>query len=153
MTMRKICLTDDAQVEQLWYLQQLSYRIEAQWNGFQVIPPLMDTVITLRNCGEIFYADFEEGEMIGAVSYKKDQETVTVCRMMVHPEHFLKGVAGRLLQLVEEAEPDIAMFKVVTESKNLPAVKLYTKYGYKAMDRKEAALGIMLTTFLKRRNQ
>ncbi|MEB3102141.1 GNAT family N-acetyltransferase [Ferviditalea candida] len=149
MTIRKICLTDDTEVEQLWYLQQLSYRIEAEWNGLQAIPPLMDTIETIRNCGEIFYADFEQEEMIGAVSYMKDRESVTVCRLMVHPEHLRKGVGGRLLQLVEEAEPGISMFKVVTGSKNLPAIGLYTKHGYSAGGRKEAPAGIKLTAFIK----
>lgn len=47
-------LEDDDIVSQIWRLQHVAYRLEAELIGFDEIPPLMDTLDTLRSCGESF---------------------------------------------------------------------------------------------------
>lgn len=151
MMIQYINIQNEQEAELIWQLQHASYIVEAEMIGFSEIPPLMDTIRSLQQCGETFYGWFAEDELVGAVSYTKDKETVTICRMMVHPDHFRKGIAGKLLKQVEDRERDAKLFKVSTGTKNTPAVKLYQRYGYVENSITEAAPGVFLTLFLKKK--
>jgi ribosomal protein S18 acetylase RimI-like enzyme len=146
---RKIDLTDNQQSLELLMLQQLSYRIEAQLIGFKEIPPLWDSPKTLRECGEVFYGYYETNRLSGAVSIKQTVKELTICRLMVHPTCFRRGIASRLLEFAEELAVPGLWVKVSTGTNNDPAVKLYTKYGYEPTQIMEISPGITLTVFHK----
>jgi GNAT superfamily N-acetyltransferase len=145
----RLFLDDVDMVDQIWRLQHMAYRLEAERIGFRDIPPLMDTHETIRKCKEDFYGCLnEDGELIGAVATEQEApDTITISRMMVHPDHFRKGIAGSLIQHVLDLHPDVPLFIVSTGTKNTPAVALYTKYGFIPFDRYEVAPGVELTTF------
>ncbi|MEC0129205.1 GNAT family N-acetyltransferase [Paenibacillus pabuli] len=149
MTIESLPLSDLEKLGQLWRLQHMAYRLEAEIIGFQDIPPLMDTMETLRNCGETFYGYIDEdGELIGAVAVAEEEtNTLTITRMMVHPEHFRKGIAASLMVHVFEQHPDFPRYIVSTGTLNQPAVKLYTKFGFKPVEVMQIAPGVELTTF------
>jgi GNAT superfamily N-acetyltransferase len=136
-------------------LQQVAYRLEAEKIGFRDIPPLLDTYETLRDCGENFYGEMDDdGELLGAVAVLSEGEgTLTLTRMMVSPEHFRKGIAGRLIQYVLGKYSDIPLFIVSTGTRNDPAFSLYLKYGFIPFDKYEVAPNVELTTFHRRLNQ
>ncbi|GIO34192.1 hypothetical protein J2TS6_53330 [Paenibacillus albilobatus] len=148
----KLSLQDGDMVDQIWRLQHIAYRLEAEKLGFYDIPPLLDTHETLRNCGETFYGCLdEEGELLGAVATKQETPgSLTLMRMMVHPGHFRKGIAGSLIRHVFESHPNVPLFIVSTGAKNEPAVALYLKYGFVPYETFEVAPGVELTTFHKR---
>ncbi|MCJ8014478.1 GNAT family N-acetyltransferase [Paenibacillus sp. KQZ6P-2] len=148
----KLSLKDDDMIDQIWWLQHIAYRLEAEKIGFYDIPPLLDTHETLKNCDEIFYGYLNEnGELIGAVATQSETPgSLTLMRMMVHPDHFRKGIAGSLIRHVLEDHPDIPLFIVSTGAKNEPAVNLYLKYGFVPFDTFEVAPGVELTTFHRR---
>ncbi len=145
---RRIDISRDTDLEQLWLLQHAAYRVEAGIIGFANIPPLSDTLASLRECGEIFFGEFADEELLGAVSYELTEDEAVICRMMVHPAHFRKGIASRLLEFLF-ANLDIDKIKVSTGSDNHPAIQLYTKYGFKEVGRREAAPRLFITQFLK----
>ncbi|MWV47296.1 GNAT family N-acetyltransferase [Paenibacillus sp. HJL G12] len=148
----KLSLQDEDMIDQIWRLQHIAYRLEAEKIGFYDIPPLLDTHETLKNCGEIFYGCLnEEGDLIGAVATKEEAKgSLTLMRMMVHPDHFRKGIAGSLIRHVLEDHPDTSLFIVSTGAKNEPAVALYLKFGFVPFDTFEVAPGVELTTFHRR---
>ncbi|BFH65260.1 GNAT family N-acetyltransferase [Paenibacillus azoreducens] len=148
----KLSLQDDDMVDQIWRLQHIAYRIEAEKIGFYDIPPLLDTHETLQNCGETFYGCLsEDGELIGAVATAHESPgSLTLMRMMVHPDHFRKGIAGRLIRHVLDEHLNIPLFIVSTGAKNEPAVALYLKFGFVPFDTFEVAPGVELTTFHRR---
>ncbi|AJS60114.1 GNAT family N-acetyltransferase [Paenibacillus sp. IHBB 10380] len=151
----ELSLNDEGTVNQIWRLQQVAYRLEAEKIGFIDIPPLLDTYETLRDCGEHFYGEMDDdGELLGAIAVLSEGEgTLTLTRMMVSPGHFRKGIAGRLIQYVLSKYSDIPLFIVSTGTRNDPAFSLYLKYGFIPFDKYEVAPNVELTTFHRRLNQ
>ncbi|GAB6992448.1 GNAT family N-acetyltransferase [Paenibacillus pini] len=148
---KQLSLQNEDIIDQIWNLQQIAYRLEAEIIGFMDIPPLLDTHESLRALKEIFYGLLdEEGNLIGAVAVESESKgSLTLTRMMVHPNHFRKGIAGQLIQYVFDHHPDIERFIVSTGAKNRPAFSLYVKYGFVPFDTFTVAPGVELTTFHK----
>ncbi|WP_225998886.1 GNAT family N-acetyltransferase [Paenibacillus sp. BJ-4] len=141
-------LKDDDIVSQIWRLQHLAYRLEAERIGFDEIPPLMDTFDTLKSCGESFYGWMEDGELLGALAVQSESPgSLTFTRMMVHPDHFRKGIADSLMRHVLNEHHNIPLFIVSTGTLNTPAVALYRKHGFRPVSAAEVAPGVELTTY------
>jgi len=138
-------------VKELHELQRASYLIEAKLINFFEIPPLKETVEELTVCGESFLGYFEGENLAGAISYTIDGEELTICRMVVHPNHFRKGIAQKLLKTVEELYKKNTVLKVSTGKDNNPAKRLYLKNGYKLVGDLEVVPGLFISNFEKRR--
>lgn len=131
-------------------LQQIAYRIEAELIGFTDIPPLLDSPQTLKDSGESFFGYFNAvGKLIGASSCKQGVRELTICRMMVAPECFRKGIASALLEHMEQCAVPGMKIKVSAGTNNTPAFELYTKHGYVPVQQHLVAPGITLTQFQK----
>ncbi|MBT2679759.1 GNAT family N-acetyltransferase [Bacillus sp. ISL-35] len=128
-------------------LQKKSYRIEADLIGTDEIPPLKETFEQLQNCGETFIGYFIEGVLAGAVSYKKSGEVLDIHRMMVHPDFFRRGIAGKLLAEVERQECHEII--VSTGAANTPAIKLYEKLGFVRQGDSVVGNGLVIANFKK----
>ncbi|MDN4083333.1 GNAT family N-acetyltransferase [Paenibacillus polymyxa] len=141
-------LEDDNIVSQIWRLQHVAYRLEAELIGFDEIPPLMDTLETLRSCGESFYGWLEDDELLGALAVQSESSgSLTLTRMMVHPDHFRKGIADSLMKHVLNEYRNVPLFIVTTGTLNTPAVTLYRKHGFRPVSVAEVAPGVELTTY------
>ncbi|ADO58450.1 histone acetyltransferase [Paenibacillus jamilae] len=141
-------LEDDDIVSQIWRLQHVAYRLEAELIGFDEIPPLMDTLETLRSCGESFYGWLEDDELLGALAVQSESSgSLTLTRMMVHPDHFRKGIADSLMKHVLNEYQNVPLFIVTTGTLNTPAVTLYRKHGFRPVSAAEVAPGVELTTY------
>jgi ribosomal protein S18 acetylase RimI-like enzyme len=141
-------LKEDDIVSQIWRLQHVAYRLEAERIGFEEIPPLMDTLDTLKSCGESFYGWIEDGELLGALAVQSDSlGSLTLTRMMVHPDHFRKGIADSLMKHILNEHRDIPLFIVSTGTLNTPAVALYRKHGFRPVSAAEVVPGVELTTY------
>ncbi|KAF6584011.1 MULTISPECIES: GNAT family N-acetyltransferase [Paenibacillus] len=141
-------LEDDNIVSQIWRLQHVAYRLEAELIGFDEIPPLMDTLETLRSCGESFYGWLEDDELLGALAVQSESSgSLTLTRMMVHPDHFRKGIADSLMKHVLNEYRNVPLFIVTTGTLNTPAVTLYRKHGFRSVSAAEVAPGVELTTY------
>ncbi|ASR45979.1 GNAT family N-acetyltransferase [Paenibacillus kribbensis] len=141
-------LKDDDIVNQIWRLQHVAYRLEAERIGFEEIPPLMDTLDTLKSCGESFYGWVEDDELLGALAVQSESpDSLTLTRMMVHPDHFRKGIADSLMKHVLNEHRHIPLFIVSTGTLNTPAVALYQKHGFRPVSAAEVAPGVELTTY------
>ncbi|MGD7044320.1 GNAT family N-acetyltransferase [Jeotgalibacillus proteolyticus] len=115
-------------------VQLPAYQIEAEMIDYWDIPPLKDTEETLQACDEIFYGWFIDSQLSGVISFKKIGDVIDIHRLVVHPGHFKKGVAGKLLQYIEETYKGY-VFQVCTGSKNEPAIRLYVKHGFRERER------------------
>ncbi|MFO1444150.1 GNAT family N-acetyltransferase [Bacillus sp. Bva_UNVM-123] len=130
-------------------IQIPSYKVEAEIIGTDEIPPLKDTVETLQVCKETFFGYYEDKELCGAISLKIEDNVVDIHRLIVHPTHFRKGVAQKLLNYVSsnfESEKII----VATGSKNMPAVRFYEKNGFKKIREVTVNETLSLTFFEKK---
>ncbi|NHN35354.1 GNAT family N-acetyltransferase [Paenibacillus agricola] len=147
---REIDLSDNHKALELLMLQQHSYRIEAQLIGFKDIPPLFDSPHSLKESGELFFGCYDRERLTGAISIKQAPKELTICRMMVHPEYFRRGIASRLLTFIEGLVFPGTPIKVSTGTNNEPAFRLYRKFGYEPFQVLEISPGITLTVFYKR---
>ncbi len=134
---------------QIHTLQRASYTIESQRIGYPDLPPLRETVADLQRSEEQFLTFQETGQIVGAVSYLQVDNTLEICRMVVSPTHFRRGIAGKLLEAVETIAPDIRQITVSTAEKNLPAVTLYEKHGYHVAQRTTLNDGLVLVELHK----
>ncbi|MCE5171905.1 GNAT family N-acetyltransferase [Paenibacillus profundus] len=141
---KQLEMNDEETLEQLWYLQQLAYRIEADILGFDRIPPLMDTIEDLRQTVEKFYGWWDGVELVGALSYEMVTPTIMdICRLMVRPDHFRQGIGSELLRFALQC-PQVSIFRIATGVRNLPALKLYEREGFRAVRDEEIASGVWL---------
>ncbi|WP_256358095.1 GNAT family N-acetyltransferase [Bacillus sp. sid0103] len=148
---KKIDLHNMNLTEELLALQRAAYLVEAELINFFEIPPLVETINELRDCEESFIGYFLEGKLVGAISYTITGDVLTICRMIVHPAHFRKGIAQRLLVELEDINPLLAVYKVSTGKANSPAKHLYLKNGYTFIGDFEVVPGLYISNFEKRK--
>lgn len=148
---KRIDFQDYEIIKDLFALQRISYLIEAKLIDYYDIPPLKETFEELLECEETFLGYFEDDELIGAVSFILEGEELTICRMIVHPNHFRKGIAQQLLRVVEKEHPYMPSYKVSTGKENFPAKNLYLKNGYRLLEDIEVESGLFISTFEKRK--
>ncbi|CAM3378920.1 GNAT family N-acetyltransferase [Marinicrinis lubricantis] len=148
ITIKQVQLTDQDQLEQLWYLQHIAYRLEAALIGFDQIPPLLENMDDLSKCKEIVYGIFAEEELIAALSYTIDNNELDIARVVVHPDWHRKGMARRLLQHVFALYPE-HLFSVWAAEKNTPACELYRSVGFVPRMKQEVAPGVWLQCYEK----
>lgn len=146
----KLDITVNEIAEKVLNIQIPSYKVEADLIGFNEIPPLKDTIDTLIKCGETFWGYFIEGELAGVISYKIEGNVLDIHRLMVHPNHFRKGIAKALLFFLEQNFGDLSKMIVSTGTDNIPAVNFYQKYGFVISGKTTVADNLSLTSFLKR---
>ncbi|MEH7237666.1 GNAT family N-acetyltransferase [Bacillus sp. JJ1562] len=134
--------------EDVLNIQIPSYKVEAEIIGSYEIPPLKDTVSTLQHCGETFFGYYENEELCGVISIKVDDDVVDIHRLIVHPNHFRKGIAQLLLNYIE-TKFQVDTIKVATGSNNTPAVRFYKKNGFQIMKEVVVNQQLSLTFFEK----
>ncbi len=142
-------LSNERQVLEILDLQRASYAVEAELIGSLDIPPLKDTQDTLRRCGETFCGYLAEGRLVGAISYKRGDGVLDIHRLVVHPDHFRKGIARALVEHIEEIAGSADRIIVSTGAKNTPAKRLYRGLGFEETREAEVAPGLRLTFFEK----
>jgi GNAT superfamily N-acetyltransferase len=153
MLIKRLSMKSNEEVLELLTLQLASYRVEAELIGFDGIPPLRDGIQSLRDAKETFigcYNDVEgKEELAGAVSYTRNGSVVEICRMIVYPKHFRKGIASSLLRFLldEQIRKGVSRFIVSTGTANLPAVSLYASFGFLERRVITIAPNITLTSF------
>jgi ribosomal protein S18 acetylase RimI-like enzyme len=146
---RQLDLSDEARTKELLALQQASYAVEAALIGTSDIPPLKDTPETLARCGETFYGYFEGDSLVGAISYKIENDTLDIHRLVVRPDRFRKGIGRSLVAFVEEIEPGPRRIVVSTGAGNRPAKNLYLSLGFRKTNETEVAPGLRVALFEK----
>lgn len=130
-------------------LQKLAYEIEANIIGFYDIPALKDTIDSLQESDEVFYGYMVNGSLAGIISYKIIEKTLDIHRLAIHPSFFRMGIAGKLINFLQDLECKIKRIVVCTGKENLPAVNLYLKNGYKQKKDIEIGKEIYITKFEK----
>lgn len=146
---KKLNLRETETAKNVLELQMDSYKVEAEIIGFYEIPPLKDTINSLKECDEIFYGYYIKDTLAGVISYKVIDNILDIHRVAVHPQFFKMGIAGKLINFVEGLESNVNKIVVCTAKKNLPAINLYLKNGYKDIKDIEISENIYLTEFEK----
>jgi ribosomal protein S18 acetylase RimI-like enzyme len=138
-------LADEALARSLLALQRESYAVEAALIGSDGIPPLTETLEELQAAGMEWLGSFDDGGLIGAVSWKILHDgTVDIYRLVVAPRAFRRGVASALLDALDARYPDRPTL-VSTGRGNGPALELYRRRGFMVVREREAIPGLWVT--------
>lgn len=147
---KEINISNRKNAEKVLDIQLPAYKVEAEIIGSYEIPPLKDTADTLQLCGEIFFGYYINEELCGVISIKVENDEVDIHRLIVHPSHFRKGIAQKLLHFLE-SHFEVSTIKVATGSKNTPAVRFYQKNGFEQVREVKVNDQLSLTFFEKKR--
>lgn len=156
---RLIDLDNTQEMLELLALQAAAYKQEAELVGLADIPPLLQSPKSVRSSGEVYYGYFLEEELAGAVSLKREQpsllaappgpERLHICRLMVHPGMFRRGIASALLRRVLElAAAEGLETAVLAVSVNEPAMALYGRFGFEIIRQHPAIGGLTLNEMI-----
>jgi GNAT superfamily N-acetyltransferase len=150
LEVRALELADPGTAEAIVALQRASYRVEADLLGARTLPALTETPRQLRAAGERFLGAFEGERLVGAVAWKRRGGLVDVHRLVVHPDRFRRGIAGRLLDALDAQEPDAERAIVATGAANAPARRLYERHGFAPIEERLASGAIPIITYERR---
>ena len=90
-----------------------------------------------------------EAQLIGAVGYRVEDGVVDVCRLVVHPAAFRRGVATALLDELDGHHPGAAGWSVSTASANRPARALYERRGFGSQRQSETPDGVRIVHYAR----
>lgn len=142
----KLLHSDLAIAAQIHHVFQASYAVEAKLIGVQNFPPLQRTTTDLQNSKTSFIGFWEEKELAGVLELDEQAELADICSMIVHPNHFRKGIASQLLQYVLQTTTATTVI-VETAVVNIPAINLYQKMNFKETKRFTNNVGIEKVAF------
>ena len=144
---RPLDVDDDETATAVLALQRSAYAVEAALIGSDGIPALTETLQQLRAADESWFGvlDPETGRLAGAVAWRElDDGTVDICRLVVAPEAFRRGIATALLNAIDGRFPARPMV-VSTGRANAPAIALYRRRGFRPVRDREAAPELWVT--------
>ncbi|WP_342542668.1 GNAT family N-acetyltransferase [Paenisporosarcina sp. FSL H8-0542] len=141
---KKILHIDLTLAHKILAIQRPSYQIEADLIGFQGIPALSETAEDIVNSKETFIGYFEDDQLLGVLSYEENEDFVDICRLVVAPASFRKGIGRQLVSYIMEEIRGSREVVVSTGLKNIPAVTLYEKLGFQQERTVEIAPGVQI---------
>jgi ribosomal protein S18 acetylase RimI-like enzyme len=123
----RLCIEDAGAI---WRLQQSAYAVEAGLVGCEDFPPLRESAEDLLAAQENFLLAHCGNNLAGALSYTTHEMGCLICRLVVSPEYFRRGIGRRMLHnLIVKADPALPC-RVVTAQANIPAIALYREFGF-----------------------
>jgi len=122
------------EAEAILQLQQLAYQSEAILYQNWTLPPLVETLETVR-------AEFERQlflkascgdprQIVGSVRALVVDGTAFVSRLFVHPEFQGRGIGASLLCELEQRLPQARRFELFTGNRSIRNLSLYQRLGY-----------------------
>jgi GNAT superfamily N-acetyltransferase len=145
----RLDLSDLATAEAVLALQRRAYAVEAELVGSDAIPPLHETLAELQACGETFLGTLVEGDLAGAVSWRVEDGTLDIHRLVVDPRRSRQGIGSALVRAALAAEPEAVRAIVQTGAQNAPARELYLREGFEHVDDIEVVGGLRVSRFRK----
>jgi ribosomal protein S18 acetylase RimI-like enzyme len=146
---RETTATEDSVATQIHALAQSAYALEAERIGCADFPPLRESLDDLRQSSDSFLVFERSGNIIGALSFDRGTNQVTITRLVVSPMHLRQGVATALLADLEKRLSPRARLAVSTAQANTPAIRLYQRLGYMVASVSRSMEGIILVHLTK----
>ncbi len=128
----KISKAGISDAEMILGIQQLAYRDEAKLHNDFKIPPLTQTVKSLKSefNTHVFLKAEVDSMIVGSVRGVKKNDVCYLGRLMVLPRYQGKGIGAALLQEIEKHYTDVKRFELFTGSSSVENIHFYKKLGY-----------------------
>lgn len=136
--------------EKIYTLFQVSYAIEAKLLEAKVFPPLNRTVSDFIKSDTSFFGHWQDDKLVGAIELRPEDRSFHICSLVVDPDYFRQGIAGKLINFIFNLLEDNPI-TVETGLANRPAVALYESFGFKEVKQYVTDHGIRKVRFLRDR--
>jgi len=122
---------DDA--EAILALQKVAYASEARRYDDWTIPPLVETLDSVRRdiAQHVVLKAIVDGRLAGSVRGIVKDGVCEVCRFSVDPALQRRGIGSALLAAIEQRVSDIEAFELFTGNRSVENLRLYERHGYR----------------------
>lgn len=113
-------------------LQKLAYQSEAEIYNDYSIPPLTQTLDEIKEdfTFQVFLKAVIKNKIIGSIRVYKEEDTLYIGRLIVHPDFQNQGIGTKLLKEIEAKFNEVKRFELFTGYKSKKNLYLYHKSGY-----------------------
>ncbi len=150
-TQVRITLATPADAQELLVLQRSCWIEEARRNDMWDMPALVETLDDVR-AGLAHWQTHvvrDAGRLIGSVRARLEADTWHIARLMVAPDLWGIGLGRRLLEVVEQAAPEQAVFaQLYTGARSTETIRMYRRAGYRIVEVENPLAG---ATYLRKR--
>ncbi len=124
-----------------------AYRVEADLLQLEDFPPLRRTIADIQASGSEFIGFVVNGQIQGVVELEHEGGMcINIASLVVAPAVFRQGIGAALIAHVLDAYP-ANLLTVSTALKNVPAVRLYEKFGFQDQAYWTTPDGVAMVTF------
>ena len=127
-----IGVADEKDAEEILALQKLCFQPEGRLTGDFNIPPLTQTLESIRGDmrRQVYLKAILDGRIIGSVRGYEAEGTCHIGRLIVHPDYQNKGLGKKLMADIEGRFAGVRRFELFTGAINQRNLSLYQKLGY-----------------------
>lgn len=151
----RIAPAKQTEAEETLALQRLAYQSEARLYDDWSIPPLTQTLESLREemaSGMVFLsarADSGDGGLAGSVRARLRDGVCEIGRLVVHPDFQGRGIGSALPAGIERCFPSAVRYEVFTGHRSEANLRLYQRNGYVITHRKPLSPAVTLVFLSK----
>lgn len=119
--------------EAILALQKIAYEREARRYDDWTIPPMVETIDSVREqiARHVVLKAIVDDRLAGSARGVVTDGVCEVCRLSVDPALQRRGIGSALIAAVEARFPDIEAFELFTGHHSVENLRLYDRHGYR----------------------